>query len=288
MIHKHGRARATTERKPRKRSQPKMELDYIERIKKLKAEKRMTNDELAKASGIPLGTLSKILAGLNDSVKLSNVVAICEALDCNVDYIVSGTPENANNFTLDATEIRLIENFRRLDEHSRDLVKTVVAKELERELAPAKAAPSIMRDAVISAPAARRYAACDAARKQKRRIPLYDLPVSAGIGEYLDGTTAETLAVSDTAATEKADFALRISGNSMEPKYHSGDVLLVQSADAVEVGEPCVYVLDGCGYFKIYGGDCLISLNPEYGRIMLKDFENVSCAGKVLGRLKKK
>ena len=32
----------------------------------------------------------------------------------------------------------------------------------------------------------------------------------------------------------------------------------------------------------------VISLNPEYGRIMLKDFENVSCIGKVLGRLRKR
>ena len=64
-----------------------------------------------------------------------------------------------------------------------------------------------------------------------------------------------------------------------------GDVLLVQNAEGVEVGEAGIFVLDGSGYFKVYGGDCLISLNPEYGRIMLKDFENVSCIGKVLGSL---
>ena len=74
----------------------------------------------------------------------------------------------------------------------------------------------------------------------------------------------------------------------MEPKYHNGDVLLVQNCDAVEVGEPCIYILDGNGYFKIFGGDCLISLNPDYGKILLKDFSEISCAGKVLGRLKKR
>jgi phage repressor protein C with HTH and peptisase S24 domain len=74
----------------------------------------------------------------------------------------------------------------------------------------------------------------------------------------------------------------------MEPKYHDGDVLLVQNSEGVEVGEAGIFVLDGAGYFKVYGGDCLISLNPEYGRIMLKDFENVSCIGKVLGRLRRR
>ena len=61
----------------------------------------------------------------------------------------------------------------------------------------------------------------------------------------------------------------------------------VENADAVSVGDLCVYVLDGSGYFKVFGGDCLISLNPEFGNIMLRDFTEVSCVGKVIGKLKK-
>ena len=53
-----------------------MSFDYIERIKQIKNEKKITNDELSRLSGIPLGTLSKLLAGLSDSVKLSNMIAI--------------------------------------------------------------------------------------------------------------------------------------------------------------------------------------------------------------------
>ena len=56
------------------------ELTYIDRIKKLKSEKKITNDRLSELTGIPLGTLSKILAGISDSPKLSNIVAICSAL----------------------------------------------------------------------------------------------------------------------------------------------------------------------------------------------------------------
>ena len=46
---------------------------YIDRIKSLKAQKKITNDRLAELTGIPLGTLSKILAGMSDSPKLSNI-----------------------------------------------------------------------------------------------------------------------------------------------------------------------------------------------------------------------
>jgi phage repressor protein C with HTH and peptisase S24 domain len=74
----------------------------------------------------------------------------------------------------------------------------------------------------------------------------------------------------------------------MEPKYRSGDVVLVQSADTVEEGELGIFVLDGAGYFKKYGGDHLISLNTKYPPILLKEFADVSCCGRVVGKLKKK
>ena len=268
-----------------------MSFDYIERIKQIKNEKKITNDELSRLSGIPLGTLSKLLAGLSDSVKLSNMIAICDALDCSLDYVVSGIPENTNNFTLDGNEIRLIEEYRRLDSHGKELLMMVAGKERERVSSEEyPSAPIFTRETkpIVTAPVAQRYKESGAGRVTKRSIPLYDLPVSAGIGEYLDGDAAESVSITVSESTAAADFALRISGNSMEPKYHDGDVLLVQNSEGVEVGEAGIFVLDGSGYFKVYGGDCLISLNPEYGRIMLKDFENVSCIGKVLGRLKRR
>jgi phage repressor protein C with HTH and peptisase S24 domain len=74
----------------------------------------------------------------------------------------------------------------------------------------------------------------------------------------------------------------------MEPKYHNGDILLIQECESVEVGELGIFVLDGSAYFKQYGGDRLISFNSEYGDIMLKDFDSAECYGKVVGKLKKK
>ena len=110
---------------------------YIDRIKLLKNQKKITNDHLSAMTGIPLGTLSKLLAGMSDSPKLSNIIAICGALDCSVEYIVSGTPENTHNYTLNAEEIRMIEDYRRLDAWGRDLVGTVMTKALSHEANPA-------------------------------------------------------------------------------------------------------------------------------------------------------
>ena len=62
----------------------------------------------------------------------------------------------------------------------------------------------------------------------RRSIELYDLPVSAGTGVYLFDTASTSINIPDTAETSGADFALRIKGNSMEPKYRDGDVLLAK------------------------------------------------------------
>ena len=114
------------------------------------------------------------------------------------------------------------------------------------------------------------------------------MPVSAGSGVYLDDTTADKINIPNNEKTKSADFALRISGNSMEPKYHDGDILLVERCDSFDVGELGIFVLDGQGYFKQYGGDRLISLNPEFTDILLKDYSEIVCCGKVVGKLKRR
>lgn len=263
-------------------------MNYIDRIKKLKNEKKITNDRLSELTGIPLGTLSKLLAGISDSPKLVNIVAIAEALDCSVDYLVSGEPKNTNNYTLSSDEIALVESYRALDGFGQELVKMVIDKESER--IGSYGSPELSGTAVRKKAETKilSHISPKNARIGKRSLLLYDLPVSAGPGVYLDDATAESINIPDNEKTQIADFALRISGNSMEPKYHDGDVLLVENCESVEVGELGIFILDGNGYFKKYGGDTLISLNPEYGDILLKEYAEAVCCGRVVGKLKRK
>ena len=209
-----------------------------------------------------------------------------------MDYIVSGIEQNHHNYTLSEDEIVLIEDYRALDGFGRELTRMVVAKEGERvqssltpEIEIKSAKTEKKTSTKILTP---NFGEVRRTGIGKRSILLYDLPVSAGPGVYLDDETAEEIQVPDNEKTQAANFALRIRGNSMEPKYHDGDVLLVEDTDAVEVGELGVFILDGNGYFKKYGGDCLISLNPEYGNILLKEYAEAVCCGRVIGKLKKK
>ena len=305
---------------------------YLERIKKLKSLRKITNDKLSEMTGIPLGTLSKLLAGISDSPKLSNIVAISRALDCSLDWLITGVPENTNNYTLEPAEITLVEAYRALDGYGRDLVLTVTEKERDRALRQADEETVRLHDAVrrsarrgaarlrrpddvdtvettLTAPVIQAEPSNTAsevaasatilsiprsnmdrtpAGLRRRNIRLYDMAVSAGVGEFLSDNARTDIVIPDDPRTADADYALRISGDSMEPKYHSGDILLIQTTEYVEEGELGIFVLDGAGFFKKYGGDHLISLNPAYPAIRLKDFEQVSCCGRVVGKLKRK
>ena len=223
--------------------------------------------------------------------KLANIIAISEALGCSIDYLVNGTPQNDNNYTLDDFEISFIKKFRELDACGRDVATYVVDREHARvsEVVVKQETTVVQKKSVptkvISPLDVQRSMGVVASR---RSIALFDMPVSAGSGMYLDDTSAEKINIPDNDKTKSADFALRISGNSMEPKYHNGDILLVERCESFNEGELGIFVLDGQGYFKQYGGDRLISLNPEFADILLKDFSQVTCCGRVVGKLKKR
>lgn len=270
-------------------------MDYISRIKQVKNEKKITNEKLSELTGIPLSTVSKILAGISDSPKLSNMVLIARALGCTLDYIVSGTPENNNNYTLSEKEIEFIEVYRQLDFYGKDLVNTVAQKELDRLGVISEGTFAAQGAAIQSEqPKARILSMPQSVGGNysydfaKKAILLYDLPVSAGPGVYLDDESAEQISIPLNEKTDSVSFALRISGNSMEPKYHDGDIVLVENAESVNVGELGIFILDGNGYFKKYGGDRLISLNEDYGDILLRDYVESVCCGRVVGKLKRK
>lgn len=107
--------------------------------------------------------------------------------------------------------------------------------------------------------------------------------VSAGIGEDLfDYEQWDTVDVIETYESRKADFMLIVAGESMSPKFHDGDHVLVRQQPAVELGQIGIFYVDGKGYIKKYDGDYLISLNPDYDDIYIVNKE-LRCFGLVLG-----
>ncbi len=266
--------------------------NYIDRIKQLKSEKKITNEQLSEMTGIPLSTMSKMLAGISEQPKLINVIAIARALDCSLDYLVNGNGEcdhqSGNRYILSPDEASMVEDFRSLDSHGKEMALLVIGKEKER-MFPRTALRSARTSRILPTPEIDMFDSENEERPAgKRAILLYDMPVSAGTGIELTEEYAGEVLIPDGEQTRNADFALRISGNSMEPKFRDGDILLVHSTEQAQQGELGIFILDGAGYFKKHGGDRLLSLNPAYPPIMLQDFTDVKCVGRVIGKMYRK
>lgn len=123
------------------------------------------------------------------------------------------------------------------------------------------------------------------ARFARRTVPLYDLPVSAGTGLFLDSDNYESY--DSSSVPPDANFAVRISGDSMEPELHDGQVVFVKSVTEVKPSEIGIFVYNGDAYCKkldLSNGICLVSLNPAYAPISIKYAYELRVVGKVVGR----
>ena len=85
----------------------------------------------------------------------------------------------------------------------------------------------------------------------RRTLSLYDLPVSAGTGQFLDSDCFSEMEVGDEVSPD-ADFDVRVSGDSMEPLYLNGQIIWVHQQETLEDGEIGIFFLDGEAYVKKY------------------------------------
>lgn len=120
----------------------------------------------------------------------------------------------------------------------------------------------------------------------RRSLSLYDLPFSAGTGQFLDSDRFCEIEVGDEVAAN-ADFGVRVSGDSMEPLYLDGQIIWIHKQETLEEGEIGIFFLDGDAYVKKYhhstSGIQLISLNSKYPPINVSSESTLKTFGKVVG-----
>lgn len=118
-------------------------------------------------------------------------------------------------------------------------------------------------------------------------IKLYDFSVSAGHGNFIGDEEATYTEI--TTEDRKADFAVKISGNSMEPDFHDGDILLVKSQNTLNNGQLGIFFYDGDTLFKKYKKNkkkiTIISLNKDYDPVDIPSNRKLVIQGLVLGKI---
>lgn len=220
--------------------------------------------QLIKQKGLSINAVEKQLGFGNGAIKrfttsspsVDKIIALSNFLNVSVGYIITGEDTSLND-----DEQELVSYYKKLPE--REKIKLLSRAETLSEV----------------------YSEQVKETDSIQLIPTYYVSnrVSAGFGEYLEEyEQGKTVYVPDTPESRKADFVLTVSGDSMEPKFHDGDNILVRSQPTVDEGQIGIFDVDGEGYIKKLGNGELISLNHKYPNISLKD-KYVKCFGVVLG-----
>lgn len=254
-------------------------MDYVTFDRLCKAN-GTTATALAVKLGLSKGNTTSWKKGGNPSAEI--LIRIADELNCTVDVLLGR--KNFQFLYDNEAENALHSAFVKLD--AKDKARVIERAETLAELAAERgskerAAERSQKKLKIAAAADEQPALSEL---QSHTITYFDYAASAGTGLFLDETTGEELSVIRTPEALRADFAIPIKGDSMEPDFSSGDVVLVESCPCVSRGEIGIFVLDGEAFIKEFGGNCLISHNPEYAPKMLTEFTGMVCLGRVLGK----
>lgn len=225
----------------------------LEKINELKKELHLTTEELSKLSGVPLGTLNKILSGATKDPKLQTLKALARVLNCTLDDF----DDNDHPTRISVQERKLINKYRKIDLYGKKSIDDLVNNEFERCIQP----PA---DENIS------------------DLPLFLLPTSAGTGVFLDSDDYDIVQFNNVP--HGANFAVKVKGDSMEPSFCDDDIVFVKQQQDLEDGEIGIFQYGGEGYIKKLDkiNHSLISLNPAYKPIVINN-DRFRIIGKVLG-----
>lgn len=203
------------------------------------------------------------------------LLALCRALGIEdvTGYFLDGAGKNGELDQLNAEGRTLVQQYIRLLRRS---------GEYDRSPAPAEEIPDNMIP-----------------------LDLYLQAASAGTGQFLDGDLHDQITLPKAVVPRGTDFALRISGDSMEPAYYSDQLAFVRREMTLRPGDVGIFIVDGESYIKRYEEEMpgeeeledylyssgnvqkkpvLISFNPKYDPIRVTQGNRFQIVGKVLNR----
>ena len=115
-----------------------------------------------------------------------------------------------------------------------------------------------------------------------RTLPVYDLDEAAGKGRLLDLPDYTPVEVG-TEVPVSANFGVRISGDSMEPDYHDGQIVWLHQQSKLEHGDVGVFLYENSAYFKRLrdrvGGIRLQCIDSNYPDIIVSSPEALTAVG---------
>lgn len=252
-----------------------MKKDFAETLKEMRVNAGYSQKEVYEMFNIRQSTFSAWETGraepsadmLLKLCKLYNVNDVLGAFGFD-GYNEDGKPK------LNIKEIDIVEKYRVLDPHGKEMVDFTLQKEWERSTAesvPESNTPSATAEII-----------------PMRFLSYYQRMASAGKGEFLfPDIPTEVIPVPDTPLSRRADFVIGVSGRSMEDTFFDGDKVLVEKADEVPIGKIGIFVRGNECFIKEAGQNRLISHNGDKEQYpdIVPDERGIDAIGIVLGKV---
>jgi len=238
---------------------------YGDLIRRQRRYKKMSQEELGTLVRVGKNAVGAWEAG-RSRPDVASVPIICKALDLSMEEFF-GLEETAVSAgvkeKLDEKEgAELVRRYSRLNEYNRQVVMREMDMLYNMQGEMGKPVRKVIR------------------------LYLNDLAASAGPGETLEASHGEEVFLYAGPDTKAADEIIRVNGDSMEPTYRNGDLVLVRHASSLRPGEIGIFVTGDTGYIKEYRKDGLYSHNPAYAPIFFSEETEVRCIGRVIGTVK--
>lgn len=258
-------------------------MNFLDKLDFLMKEKNLNKNTLSQASGIAYTTIDGWYKKGYENAKLSGILKLANFFNVSLDYLIRNEITDkyygkSNDFNIKYDEINHIKKYRNLDNHGKEAVNSILEVEHKRHIKNATPQPK-----PTPAPKVIEF---DPEEVETITLKHSEYKASAGTGYILyDDCLEDDLKVVFNNLTRQADICIDVYGNSMEPKYHDKDILLVRKQPDVEIGEIGIFIIDDKGFVKKKGTEGLISINKDYD--IIPKSEDIKCFGKVLGVLEK-
>ena len=120
-----------------------------------------------------------------------------------------------------------------------------------------------------------------------RSIDIFENAVSAGTGNFLVDGPKETVRIDESILPEDTTFGVRISGDSMEPEFHDGQIAWVLQQESVANGRNRHLRSERKAYIKVKGRqrrNFPYLTQRKYAPIKVGENDRLDIFGKVLGK----
>ena len=235
-------------------------------IKMLRVKSKMTQEELGEKLGVQKSAIRKYEKGEVENIKRSSIKKMADLFNVTPSYLMGWEDiiPTSEESKYTGKEKAVIDKYRAIDSDMKGAVENVL--DTFYNITLSKDDIESVKETLA------RY----------KEIPCYPKLASAGCGQYVFDDIPFDMIRIDADKYKKADYAIQVNGDSMQPTFYDGDTLLVERHAIPSIGEIGIFIVDGMSYVKRMGNGELLSDNKDYPNV--KGDEGI-CMGKVLGKV---